>query len=62
MFSVEQSAVPFQELHKKSASERKLSLMAEERGQLPRPSSEDRKLVCAVSLQNITLCLCLILL
>ena len=33
MFSVEQSAVPFQELHKKSASERKLSLMSRgERG------------------------------
>ena len=41
MFSVEQSAVPFQDLHKKSASERKLSLMSEERGELQRPSSED---------------------
>ena len=41
MFSVEQSAVPFQELHKKYSSERKLLLMSEERRELPRPSSED---------------------
>ena len=45
MFSVEQSAVAFQELRKKSASERKLSLMSGEIGALARPSTEDSQFI-----------------